>query len=303
MKYDIDKELKSIVGYKGSTVIHLYPMVNMVYKAYKCRSDENVVVNKYMISGFKGAKLPVVVIEPRNCGDILPCLFLFHGGGFVMKASKAHYQIAKKYAKMGNCKVIIPDYSLLPKYRFPVAIEDCYNTYMWAIDNAEKLRIDINKIILAGDSAGGNIAAAVVLMLRERNLNIPKGLLMVYPVLDKRMGTESMKKFTDTPIWDAKCEKIFWDMYYQDLNEWPEYFASPMEAPSLEFFPPTYIEVAEYDCLHDEGVLFAERLRKEGVAVELHEVKGACHGYEAVTESSVVTKSVTQRIKWIIDKT
>ena len=92
---------------------------------------------------------------------------------------------------------------------------------------------------------------------------------------------------------------MFWKIYLKGQDPSQTQYASPLEAASPEGFPKTYIEVAEFDCLHDEGAAFAEKLRSEGVSVELHEVKGACHGFEAVTESTIVTDSINRRIKWI----
>ncbi len=102
---------------------------------------------------------------------------------------------------------------------------------------------------VTGDSAGGNIAGAVTVMLKDRKQDLPKGVMMIYPVLDKRMVTESMKKYTDTPIWDSRCNKLFWEMYLKDQDVSQTRYASISEINSLDFFPDTYIEVAEFDCL------------------------------------------------------
>lgn len=197
-----------------------------------------------------------MVIEPKQCTNKLPCIVLYHGGGLLLKASKAHYQIAKLYAERANCKVVLTDYRLLPKYRYPIAIEDCYNTYIWVAHNAEQLKINSNKIIVAGDSAGGNIAAAVAMMLQDRKQLSPKGTLLIYPVLDRSMNTVSMKRYTDTPIWDANCTALFWKIYLSNQASKQIQYASPMEADSFKYFPKTYVEVAEFDCLHDEGGSF-----------------------------------------------
>ena len=130
MKYPISKELKSISIYSGSMVGRLYPMVNFAYGFIKCKSDDYVMVKKYSTPGYDGAKLSTLVIEPRQYEGELPCIMLFHGGGFLMRASAAHYQIAKWYARQLKCKVVMPDYRLLPKHCYPLAIEDCYSTYM-----------------------------------------------------------------------------------------------------------------------------------------------------------------------------
>lgn len=299
MKYNIDKELKNLAKYKGSAVVRLYPLLNIFYQINGCKSDDRVTVSKYSTPGYNGAKLSTLVIEPKQSTGKLPCIMLYHGGGFLLKASKTHYQIAKFYAEKANCKVILTDYRLLPKYRYPIAIEDCYNTYIWAVCNADQIHINHDQIIVAGDSAGGNIASAVTMMLQDRKQPSPKGALLIYPVMDRRMNIESMKRYTDTPIWDANCTELFWKIYLKNQAPGQIQYASPMEAASLKHFPKTYVEVAEFDCLHDEGAAFAERLQSESVSVELHEVKGACHGYEAAIKSTIVTDLLNKRIKWI----
>lgn len=299
MKYNINNELKNIAKFRGAMVCNLYPLLNMFYKTNKCKSDDKVSVKKYSTPGYENATISTLVIEPKKCGDKLPCIMFFHGGGSLLKASNAHYKIAKLYAEKANCKVVLPDYRLLPKHRYPVAIEDCYKTYLWVAQSAEMLNINTDKMIVAGDSAGGNIAAAVTLMLRDRKHCIPKGVLLIYPILDKNMSSESMKKYTDTPIWDSKCTELFWKMYLENQETEQVKYASIMDTDSLAFFPKTYVEVAEFDCLHDEGVAFAERLQSENIPVELHETKGGCHGYEAALNSKIVKDSVDRRIKWL----
>ncbi len=301
MKYPIDKELKSLSKYSGAMVVRLYPIINIGYRLNKCRSDQDVSVRKVYTPGYNNSKIATLIFEPKHCISVQPCIVLFHGGGFLLSAAGAHYQLAKWYVQKLNCKVIMPDYRLLPRYRYPVAIEDGYNSYLWAVQNSDRLGIDKGKIIVTGDSAGGNIAGAVTVMLKDRKQNLPKGVMMIYPVLDKRMVTESMKKYTDTPIWDSRCNKLFWEMYLKDQDVSQTRYASISEINSLDFFPDTYIEVAEFDCLKDEGIRFAEKLISENVSAEYHVVKGACHGFEAAMTSSILGVCIKRRIEWIED--
>ena len=298
-RYPIDIELKKLEKIKLFPNIYVYPFVNLFMGLNTCRSDEKVAVRKCSVPGYKGQILSTLVIEPRNCLSKVPCIIFFHGGGLMLKAAKSHYQFAKWYAEKAKCKVVFPDYRLIPKYRFPYAVEDCYGVYDWVINSADELGVDKNKVILTGDSAGANLAAAVTLMARDRAVTSPLGVLMSYPVLDRRMNTESMRKFTDTPVFDANLARIFWGAYLADTQ--PEHieYASPMEAETLEGFPETYIEVAEFDCLHDDGIAFAERLKTEGTKIELHELNNSCHGFEVALESNLVKESLLRRINWI----
>ena len=149
------------------------------------------------------------------------------------------------------------------------------------------------KKLTVGDSAGGNIAAAVTVMLKDRNQPIPQGNM------DKRMITESMMKYTDTPIWDSKCNKRFWDMYLKGCDSFHTRYSSMSEIDHLDFFPKTYVEVAEFDCLHDEGIAFAKTLISEGVETEYYSVHGTCHGFEAATRSSILNECMKRRIEWM----
>ncbi|WP_029324253.1 alpha/beta hydrolase [Butyrivibrio sp. AE3004] len=298
-RYHLDKELRFLTMAHLFPNIHVYPFVNVFMGMIPCKSDEKIDVKKHVIPGYEGYKLPTLIIEPRNYKEKLPCIMFFHGGGLILKAAETHYQFAKWYAERTHCRVIMPDYRLMPKYRFPYAVEDCYCAYEWAVANAGNLNIDENKIIVAGDSAGGNIASAVVFMARDRGQILPIGVLMSYPALDRRMDTESMRKYTDTPVLDTGLAKMYWDeMLINGLPQHIEY-ASPMEAVSFSEFSSTYIEIAEFDSLHDDGVLFAEKLKSANIPVELHEVKGTCHGFEVAFKSRIVRESLDRRIAWI----
>ena len=299
MKYPLDDELKSLERHKIPANLKLIPMMNAISSRFKCQSDDNVVVSEYNIIGYEGATIKTLVIEPRDAEDNLPCFVYFHGGGFMLKSTAINQQTVKEYAAKTPCKIVYVDYRLAPDYPFPIPVEDCFATYKWVLDNTAELNIDSNKIMLGGDSAGGNLAIAVTLMARDRSLACPSKVMLIYPTTDRRMITESMQKYVDTPVWDANLSKMMWDAYLGEQH--PEHieYASPLEAPSLEQFPITYMEVAEFDSLHDEGVLFYNRLKESGVTVELHEVKGACHGFENVFESKITRQCMERRIKWL----
>lgn len=299
MNYPLNEELQSLRFQKPPANIKIYPIMNIIMRIFKCKSDDKVNVIVHNIPGCENATLRTFVIEPKNSNKKLPCLVFFHGGGFILKASGVHYQIAKEYAEKLPCKVIYVDYRLAPKHPFPIPVEDCFATYKWVLENDDMLGINKNEIMIGGDSAGGNLATAVTLMARDRNLPLPISLLLIYPVTDRRMITESMKKYTDTPIWDAKLSKMMWDAYLGEQT--PEHieYASPIEASSFSQFPPTYIEVAEYDALRDEGICLYERLQEENIKTELYEIKNACHGFETATDSNITRTRMKYRINWL----
>ncbi|MBQ2961215.1 MAG: alpha/beta hydrolase [Oscillospiraceae bacterium] len=299
MKYKIAEELIPITKLPTPSNPALMPILNrMMGLMFRCKSDEHVSVRKYKLTSFDGKSFSCYVIEPKDCGNKpLPCLVFFHGGGFMLRASGAHYQLAKEYAAKTPCRVIYPDYRLAPKHPFPAPVEDCYASYHWAIEHADKLHIDTERIAIGGDSAGGNLAAAVTLMARDRGLILPKLAMLIYPVADRRMLTQSMQDFTDTPVWNAELSKVMWKAYLGDQK--PEHieYASPLEAASFAAFPESYIEVSEFDCLRDEGIALHERLLAEGIQSQLHRIDFACHGFETAVDSSITRSAMERRIQ------
>lgn len=299
MKYPIHEDLKILENHKMPAKRRLLPVMNTVLKMYQCKSEFGITVTPYTIPGYEGELIKLYVIEPEESKGKLPCFVLFHGGGFMLKASGSHYAIAKEYAREVPCKVVYADYRVAPKNPFPIPVEDCYAAYQWTLEHAEELAVDTDKIIIGGDSAGGCLAAAVTLMARDRGQKMPSGAMLIYPVMDRRMMTESMKKYTDTPVWDANLSKMMWDCYLDGRTPEQIEYASPAEAEHVEGFPKTYLEVAEYDALKDEGLAFGEKLKAAHIPVEIYEIKGACHGFETAIDSSITRTCIKQRMEWL----
>ena len=251
------------------------------------KGNRGVSVRRVTVAG----KVPVraFLISPKGEKRKLPCLVYFHGGGFVFKAARYHYRNAAAYARTG-CRVLLVDYRLAPKYAYPVPNEDCFAAYVWAAEHAAELAIDPARLAVGGDSAGGCLAADVIFRAHRAGLPAPRFFMLVYPVLDRRMQMQSMQAFSDTPMWNARLNKKMWQYYLADGQ-----YRSPAEEGDFSFFPPTYLETAEYDCLHDEGVAFAEKLREQHVPVTVRETSGTMHGYDIVRRSAITQESIMAR--------
>ncbi|NTV89551.1 MAG: alpha/beta hydrolase, partial [Clostridiales bacterium] len=254
-----------------------------------------VMESRRKIEGYHNGKLELTIFEPWGIGDGAPCLIYMHGGAFALQAAPHHKKLVCEYAEKTPCKVVYVDYRLAPRYRFPVGAEDCYAAFEWVCKNAGELGVDKNRIAVGGDSAGGALAAAVCLMSRDRSTAGICFQMLIYPVTDARQITESIKNYTDTPMWNSKLNAKMWELYLGDGKQDSRGYASPMEAPSLDGLPDSYIEVAEFDCLHDEGIAFAEALRKSGNQVELHKTAGTVHGFEIAEDSEIVRQCVIKR--------
>ena len=263
------------------------------------RRDREVSVRKEYVTSYDGAGIEVLIFEPHGIGKSAPCLVYYHGGGFFFGGAGYHYKLAKQYAVHTPCKVVFVQYRLAPKHPHPTPAEDCFAALQWTFEHAEQLAVDKDRIAAGGDSAGGALAAAVCQMARDRGTAMPLFQLLVYPVTDRRMETGFCRKFTDTPMWNAKLSVKMWHGYIQDGNAPDIAYASPMEAESFGGLPDAYVETAEFDCLHDEGIAYAEALRGAGVDVETNETRGTMHGYDIVEHAPTAKASVSERIRFM----
>lgn len=260
---------------------------------------KEVVHKKITVKGYKGLKLAVDIFEPSNISKKLPCLIYVHGGAFSYKASAYHKKLACIYAKKVGCRVYCPDYHLTPKYPYPAAYEDVLALYKYIMDKPEELGINHEKIGVAGDSAGASVAALICNYYEEKALKPPCLQMLVYPLTDITMQTDSMKKFSDTPLWNSKNNKRMWSFYGKNLKIKDMYGASPMHSSLPQIIPDAYIETAEYDCLHDEGIIYGKKLREAGANVEINETRGTIHGYDSAINTKIAIHNIKKRILFL----
>ena len=262
--------------------------------------DPELDVQTRKIPGYQDGEIEVYIITPKDLPTPAPCLVNFHGGGFVFEGYNSHYQMAMAYAREGRCKVVYVRYRLAPAHPFPWPQEDCYAALCWVHDHAAELGIDPYRIAVGGDSAGGTLSVISCLMARDRSAAVrPLFQLLVYPWLDGRNESESYRKYTDTPMWNSTLSKKVGPIINPTPDTIPLAYRSPVEAESLADLPPAYIEVAEFNCLHDDGVLYAKRLRDNGIQVEFHEAKGTMHGFDTVFNAPTSQAMLKKRTAFI----
>ncbi len=261
--------------------------------------DREIDVSRQTIPGCGGDPVEVLFFSPKMQEQDLPCLLYCHGGGFFFGGAPYHYRLAKTYALQTPCKVAFIQYRLAPKHPFPIPAEDCYAALLWVRGNARMLGINPNNIAVGGDSAGGNLAAAVCQMARDRLEPVPRFQLLIYPFTDCRLNSDSNRRFTDTPMWNAHLSKMMVAGYLPDRNCPNIAYASPLEATDFSGLPPAYIETAEFDCLHDDGTAYGQALEQAGVAVELWETTGTVHGFDIAENAPTTRLAVTRRIAYM----
>jgi len=211
-------------------------------------------------------------------GEVLPVVLFFHGGGWVHGTIETHDRLAAILAVQSNCAVVSVDYRLAPENPFPAAWEDALASLRWTKKNHSDLGIDPSRIAVAGDSAGGNLAAALAQAVAGDPAIVHQ--LLFYPVLDGRCATPSFSE--DHPgFLSSEQMQWYWDQYAPgDLRTDPR--ASPSLAPIAVGTSPATIIVAGNDPLHDEGVAYSAALDLAGVSVALHEYPGAIHGFASL---------------------
>jgi len=215
----------------------------------------------------------------RPASGTLPLLLFFHGGGWVVGSVALSDTYCRALANASGCAVLSVEYRLAPEHRYPAAAQDAYTATEWAVAHASELGIDPRRVAVGGSSAGGNLAAVVTLMARERGGPALRAQWLQVPVLDHDFTRPSYVRNATGMGLTRKGMEWFWDMYAPDIATRDEPYASPLRAKDLRALPPALVVTAECDPLRDEGAEYAERLRAAGVPVTYLEYAGMVHAF------------------------
>jgi acetyl esterase len=223
------------------------------------------------------ADIPVRIYRPKE--ETGAALVYFHGGGWVLGNLDTHNNQCRSLAQASGCVVVAVDYRVAPEHRFPAAAEDAYAAATWVGEHAGALDLTAGKLAVGGESAGGNLAAVVCLMARDRGGPAIRRQWLAYPVTDHAFDTPSYSEMDSGFGLERETMRWFWAHYLGPDEDGSNPYASPLRAASLEGLPPAIIVTAEYDVLRDEGNAYATRLREAGVSVELRVFAGVNHAF------------------------
>ena len=296
MRYDLDPELLPIVELLPDTTLDDLEaaragVLDLVQPLNEEIDTSGMTITDHRVPGPEGAAevlVRVYVPDGDAPADGRPALLDIHGGGFVLGSIEMEHGFAIAVARKLDAVVATVEYRLAPEHRFPAGLEDCYAALTWLHATAADLRIDPARIAVGGQSAGGGLAAATVLLARDRGGPPICFQFLGIPELDHRLETASMRAFLDTPMWHRDNAIKSWQMYLgPDHDGDVSPYASPSVASDLRGLPPAYVTTMEFDPLRDEGILYALRLMEAGVCVELHSFPGTFHGSSLVPGAAV----------------
>lgn len=226
-----------------------------------------------------GGEVRVRIYRPVK-GGLLPVVVYYHGGGWALGGLDSHDNLCRAISNAAHAALVSVDYRLAPEHRFPAAVNDAYAGLVWVRENAKSFGGDPSRIALAGDSAGGNLAAVVAILARDRKGPRISQQTLIYPQTDAaHLTTESHRNFAQGYYLTKNYIEKFREMYVPDKGMWSDPRVSPLLARELRGLPPALVITAQFDPLRDEGEAYARRLQTSGVPVRVQRFLGMIHGF------------------------
>jgi len=228
-----------------------------------------------------GSKFRVLILKPLSRKEDLPGVFWIHGGAFASGKPEGSMNVFRRLMEASPCVIVSPDYRLSPEAPYPAGVDDCYDALLWMKENAKKLCIRDDQLAVGGDSSGANFAVSLCLMARDRgDVNIAFQMPL-FPALDDRMTSESMRD-NNAPLVDKSLIYLAWKFYLGDLFETDNIpvYAAPLRATDFSRLPPFISYVGGVDPIRDDDVAYADKLKGAGVPVHFEVFEGGFHGFE-----------------------
>ncbi|MFF0814159.1 alpha/beta hydrolase [Rhodococcus sp. NPDC003318] len=267
------------------------------------RRDGAFDVEERVVPGPTGAPdLSLLICTPAGLAGPAPGFFLIHGGGMVSGNNRQGMLEMLDWAEEFGLVVVSVEYRLAPETPHPGPVEDCYAGLVWTAEHAAELNIDPARIIVAGHSAGGGLAAALALLSRDRHGPALAGQMLMCPMLDDRNNTVSAQQIDGIGIWDRTCNETGWTALLGDQRGSGDVspYAAPIRATDLSGLPPAFIDVGSAETFRDEDVAYASAIWAAGGVAELHVWPGGYHGYYGFAPHAQISRETrAARLQWL----
>ena len=267
-------------------------------------SKHPVDIEDLTITDGPSAQVALRILRPENVRTPLPVIVYIHGAGWVFGSTQTHDRLVRELAVGAGAAVVFPVYRLCPEASYPTALEECYTVARWVARRGQEHGLDAQRLAVAGDSVGGNMAAAVTLLSRERGEPDIRLQLLFYPVTDAAFDTASYHQFAEGYHLRRDAMMWFWEQYTRHPSERKEITASPLQASiaQLQGLPPALIITAEADVLRDEAEAYANKLRQAGVRVTAVRFQGTIHDFvmlNALAHSAAARGAIALATAWL----
>jgi acetyl esterase len=256
--------------------------------------------NRTIPGGPNATEIFITIVRPQNStNETLPVVMYFHGGGWVLGGFDTHDRLVRELANKANVAVVFVNYTPSPEAKYPVALEQAYAATKWVAQNGQTINVNSSSLAVVGDSVGGNMAAAVTLLAKERGGLPIRFQVLFYPVTDANFDTQSYMAYQEGYFLTREAMKWFWDNYVSNQTNMKEPIVSPLQASveQLKGLPPALIINGEFDVLRDEGEAYAHKLMQAGVPVTGVRYHGTIHDFvmlNPITDTPPVRGAIDQ---------
>ena len=265
--------------------------------------DGKFTVAERTVPGLDGdPDISLLICTPTTVTGTLGCVYHTHGGGMIVGDNRMGVVEMLDWAEELSLVVVSVEYRLAPETPHPGPVNDCYAGLLWTAEHADELGFDPSRLIVAGGSAGGGLAAALALMARDKGGPELAGQMLIYPMLDDRNDTPSSLQMAGRGIWDHTANDTGWTALLGDAHGGPDVspYAAPARATDLSNLPPAFIDVGSAETFRDEDVAYASRIWQAGGRAELHVWPGCFHGFDGfVPQARLSHEAKAARVRWL----
>jgi acetyl esterase/lipase len=293
----------------SALTLDLIPVLRRPNPALPRPSDEELrrggafEVTERLVPGPAGApEVSLLICRPAHAAPPTAAIYYTHGGGMIMGDNRTGIPRALDWAEELQLAVVSVEYRLAPETPHPGPVEDCYAGLSWTAEHAAELGIDPDRIVIAGGSAGGGLAAAVALIARDRGGPALAGQLLICPMLDDRNDTPSARQMAGLGVWDQTANQTGWTALLGAARGGPAVspYAAPARADDLSGLPPAFIDVGSAETFRDEDVTYASRIWLAGGVAELHVWPGGFHGFAGMVPQAALSQAASAaQLSWL----